>query len=148
MAEKDITQFSQEVFELVPHLVRGMFKRKMDALGKGYITLPQYLSLELIDSYGLLKMKEIARELNVTLPAATGMIERLYKLGLVKREYEPRDRRVIEIILTPKGKKVLNDVRRKRRKAIEEVFSNLSERERRAYLNILRKVKSILYEKE
>jgi DNA-binding MarR family transcriptional regulator len=148
MVKKDITKFSQEVFDLVPHLIRGMFKRKMDALGKGYITLPQYLSLELIDSHGSLKMKEIAKELNVSLPAATGMIDRLYHLSLVKREFEPKDRRVIKIVLTAKGKKVLADVREKRRKAIEEVFSNLSEKERQSYLRILRKVKDILYEKK
>lgn len=132
----------------MPHLLRGMFKKRMDALGKGYITLPQYLSLELIDSCGTLKMKEIAKELNVSLPAATGMIDRLYRLGLVKREFEPRDRRVVKIVLTAGGRRVLNDIRRKRRKAIEEVFSNLSQKERQVYLKILKKIRDILYEEK
>jgi DNA-binding MarR family transcriptional regulator len=148
MSKKDIAQFSQQVLNIMPHLIRGMFKKRMDALGKGYITLPQYLSLELIDSCGPLKMKQIAEELNVTLPAATGMIDRLHRLGLVKREFDPQDRRVIKITLTSKGKKVLNDVREKRQKAFEEVFSNLSQQERQTYLRILKKIKTILYEKK
>jgi len=73
------------------------------------------------------------------------MIDRLYHLGMIKREFDSKDRRVIKIILTPKGKKVLDNTKVSRKKAIEEVFSGLSAKERQSYLNIIKKVKNIMY---
>ncbi len=145
MGKKNITEFSKEVLNLMPYLVRGMFKKHKDQLGRGQISLPQFLSLDLIDTYGAVKMKDIARELNISLPAATGIIERLHHSGLVRRVANPFDRRVIKIVLTPKGKGVLENTRRVRRRAIEDVFSCLTENERRQYLGILRKLKNAMY---
>ena len=146
MGKKGISLFSRELSDLLPYLIRGMMRRYTDALGKGLISLPQFISLDLIDSHGPMKMKDIAKELNISLPAATGMIDRLYHLELVKREFDPKDRRVIKIVLTPRGRKILKNTKENRKKAIEEVFSGLSAKERRDYLNIVRKVKNIMYE--
>ena len=143
--EKSISSFSKELSDLLPYLIRGMLRRYTDALGKGLITLPQFISLDLINSHGSMKMKDIAGELNISLPAATGMIDRLYHLGLVKREFDPKDRRIIKIIITPRGKKILESTKESRRKAIEEVFLGLSAKERESYLNIIKKVKNIMY---
>jgi len=145
MSKKDISSFSRQLSDLLPYLIRGMLRRYTDALGKGLLTLPQFISLDLINSHSWMKMKDIAGELNVSLPAATGMIDRLYHLGMIKREFDSKDRRVIKIILTPKGKKVLDNTKVSRKKAIEEVFSGLSAKERQSYLNIIKKVKNIMY---
>ena len=144
MPDKNISDFSNAVLELIPHLLRATFKKHKDELSKGSITLPQFLSLDLLDNYGKLKMKEIARQLYISLPAATGMIDRLYRLGMVERKFSAKDRRVIEIALTSKGKKVLENTRHSRRKAIGDVFSHLTKKERQLYLNILRKLKGAL----
>ena len=145
MSRKDIYSFSRELSDLLPYLIRGMMRRYTDALGRGIISLPQFTSLDLIDAHGSMKMKDIAGELNISLPAATGMIDRLYHMGLVRREFDPKDRRVVKIILTPRGKRVLDNTKENRKKAIEDVFSGLSDKEREDYLNIVKKVKNIMY---
>ena len=146
MDNKDISEFSDELVHLIPYLIRGMLRKQNNLLSNGVLTVPQYLTLGLINAHTSLKMKQVAKELNISLPAATGMVERLYQTGLVKREHSSLDRRVIRIALTPKGTRTLDSLRKKRKKAIEEVFSGLSSRERDNYLRILRKVKAILYE--
>lgn len=145
MSRKPIASFSDEVAAMMPYIVRGMFQKQSDALGRGKITVPQYLSLSLIDAHGFLKMKEIAKGLNISLPAATGIISRLFVMRTVKRIYDQRDRRIIKIVLTAKGKKIMGQIKEKRSKAVQEVFGKLTEKERRAYLVILRKLKEILY---
>jgi DNA-binding MarR family transcriptional regulator len=122
-----------------------MFKKQTDALGRGKITVPQYLSLDLLKSHGFLKMKDIAKELNISLPAATGLVDRLYRMGMVKRTYDERDRRLIIITLTSKGKQTLEQIRSQRQKAIQQVFGKLTEKERLTYLRIVRKLKKILH---
>ncbi len=131
----------------MPYIVRGMFRKHKDQLGRGLLSVPQFLSLDLIDRNKAIPMKDIAKELNVSLPAATGIVERLYKLGLVKRIADSQDRRIIKIILTPKGERVLENTRRARREAVEEAFSSLTNKERKIYLEILKKVKDNIYGK-
>jgi len=148
MGRKDISSFSRELSDFLPYLIRGMLRRYTGALGRGLISLPQFTSLDLINSHGSMKMKDIAGELNISLPAATGMIDRLHHMGLVKREFDLKDRRIVKIALTPKGKRILDNTKENRKKAIEDVFSELSAKERENYLNIVRKVISIMYKNE
>ena len=140
MKHNSLSDFSEEVALLIPRLMQGVFKRQTDVLGKGKITIPQYVCMDLIGTRGPVMMKEIASALNITLPAATGLIDRLYITGFVKRVFEPSDRRIIRIILTDKGKRAVNEVKEKRKAAIKDVFSHLSEDERQQYLKILKKV--------
>lgn len=145
MTEKGISSFSGELMRIMPHLIKGMFRKQVDALGKGIITIPQYLSLNIIGESLSIKMKDIASKLEISLPSATGLISRLVRMGFVRRSYDDNDRRIIYIILTPKGKKMLKEVKEQRRKAIEQVFGRLTKKERRSYLDILHKLMEILY---
>ena len=92
-------------------------------------------------------MKDISEYFHISLPAATAMVNRIFRLGLIKRITDTKDRRVIKISLTLKGKKILNIVIKTKRKSIEDIFSQLSVKERGNYLKILHKIKDILYEK-
>jgi len=147
MEYHSLSDFSEEVASLIPKLVRGMYKRQTDVLGKGKITIPQYVCMDLIGTRGPVMMKEIAVALDISLPAATGLVERLYITGFVKRIFEPTDRRIIRIVLTDKGKKAVKEVKEKRKTIIKDVFSHLSENEREQYLKILRKVVNWLNKK-
>ncbi len=140
MRHNSLSDFSEEVSLLIPKLMQGVFKRQSDALGKGKITIPQYVCLDLIGSRDPMKMKDIAKALDITLPAATGLIDRLYITGFVKRVFEPADRRIVRIVLTEKGKRAVKEVKEKRKAVIKEVFSSLTESERQQYLKILKKV--------
>ena len=144
MAKHSLELFSNEMARLLPHVIRGMTKNQSDALGRGKITVPQYLLLDLLNTHELLKMKDIAGELNITLPAATGLVNRLHLIKMIKRIYDKNDRRVIYIELTAGGKETIKQVSSQRQKAIQEVFVNLTESERNSYLSILKKLKGIL----
>ena len=144
MATHSLTSFSSEMSRLLPHVIRGMLKKQSDALGRGKITVPQYLLLDLLNTHERLKMKDIAGELNITLPAATGLVNRLHLMKMIKRIYDKNDRRVIYIELTAGGKETIKQVSSQRQKAIQEVFVKLTESERNSYLSVLKKLKGIL----
>jgi len=145
-----ITKFSQELDQTIGYihrLVSSVIKLRTDALMQGKITFPQHIALEILSVEKSLKMKAVAKALRVSLPAATGLINRLVVMKMVERVYDTNDRRVIHIILTPKGKETLERIRKTRRKAIEEIFGVLSQEERQTYLGILRKIKRTFHEK-
>ena len=55
-----------------------------------------------------LNLTQISQGLMLENPTVTGLIDRLEKLGYVKRSDHPNDRRVYLVHLTEKGKKVAN----------------------------------------
>jgi len=145
-----ITKFSQELDQTIGYihrLVSSVIKRRTDALMQGKITFPQHIALEILSVEEPLQMKAIAKALRVSLPAATGLINRLVVMKMVERVYDTNDRRVIHIILTLKGRETLEQIRKTRRKGIEEIFGVLSQEERQTYLEILRKIKRTFHEK-
>lgn len=82
----------------------------------------------------------LAQVLAVTLSAVTALINRLYKMELVTRERQDRDRRQVWISITPKGLQVLKDVEDKRYLLLALYFSRFTESERKQLLEQLRGV--------
>lgn len=149
--KEQISKFSGELAQAITYIQRlasSMLKRRADALIQGKITFPQYVALEVLDTAKPLKMKSIAKTLHISLPAVTGLVSRLVAMKMVKRTYDRGDRRVIFIVLTAKGKKIIEQTRTARKKIIAEIFGVLSESERRTYLGILQKIKRAFYEKD
>ncbi len=146
-----ISKFSEELVQTITYvhrLANSMLKRRADVLFQGRITFPQYVALEVLNSDKPLRMKDIARILKISLPAVTGLISRLVAMKLARRVYDKRDRRVIFIILTAKGERVIEQTRTARKEIISEIFSVLSEGERQTYLGILQKIKKAFYGKD
>lgn len=145
-----ISRFSEELVETITYvhrLANSMLKRRADVLFQGKITFPQYVAMEVLNSDKPLKMKDIAKILRISLPAVTGLVNRLAVMKLARRIYDDRDRRVIFIVLTDKGKQVIKQTKAARKKIISEIFGALNEGERQTYLEILRKIKKTFYEK-
>ena len=148
--QSNLSRFAEELSQILPYLIRSsrlMQGQKSDPLTTGKITFPQYIALNVLDTDKPTKMKDIAKPLRISLPAVTGLINRLVRLKMVKRSYNRADRRVIYIELSALGKKTIEDVTLARKTMIEEFFSDLSNEEREIYLTIIRKVKKLVYEK-
>lgn len=148
--QSNLSSFAAELAQAIPYLARfsrAMLGQRSDPLSAGKITLPQYIALNVLSVKELIKMKDIARAMRISLPAVTGLVNRLVRMKMVKRSYDSKDRRVIFIVLTSLGKKTTESVTLGRRRVIEELFSDLSDKEREIYITIIRKVKKIVYEK-
>ncbi|MFH2137712.1 MAG: MarR family transcriptional regulator [Candidatus Omnitrophota bacterium] len=137
--------FARELSEIFPQVIRGVMSRETHALARGKITAPQYLVLELLHSQGPSKMSCLAEEFRVSSPAMSGLVDRLFKMNVVKRVYGEKDRRVIRIELTAKGKKLAEEISRQKQKMIKEFFGQLAEKDRRDYLRILKKIRGLLF---
>ncbi|GAB7078584.1 MarR family winged helix-turn-helix transcriptional regulator [Megalodesulfovibrio paquesii] len=67
------------------------------------LTLPQMHTLEILGSFGPLRMKELAEKMGVTTGALTVHIDRLERAGLVLRQPNEQDRRSYLIRLSEEG---------------------------------------------
>ena len=144
----DIDHFGQRMIALLPQMLRGFARRESNYLSRGKITIPQLGALEYLSSRRESPMNELARHLGVTRPAVTGLVDRLIAQGLVNRQGDRRDRRVVRINLTPKGRRVLDNIWSQKRRMIQQVFVQLSPADRSQYLATLERVVEILSEEK
>ena len=128
------------MIELLPQLMRGVTRYESNALSRGTITLPQLWAMECVSRRDGCSMHELARALNVSRPAATGLMDRLVANGLARRTGDVQDRRVVRVTITAKGRHIVRDIWTQKRRAIAQVFGRLSAHDRAEYLRILTRV--------
>jgi len=89
-------------------------------------------------------MTELSQILSVTLPTMTAMIDRLIQSGLVNRERDERDRRVVLVRLTGEGKKIIHNLMEVRKQEIEKVLKMLDQKEVEIFLGSIESVAQLL----
>lgn len=104
------------------------------------LTIAQLKTLFFIDFEGETNFKCVAQALDVTPPNVTGIIDNLVRRGLVNRQENPRNRRMLMLSLTKTGKTLVMEL--KERKTAQ--FSSLLQDLRLEDLNVLLKGLNIL----
>ena len=91
---------------------------------------------------GRLRMNELARHIVASKSGLTRVVDRMEEAGLVRRERPASDRRVIEVVATPKGFDVLHAARPLHRDGIHRHFArHLANQDVKALARALRKVR-------
>jgi DNA-binding MarR family transcriptional regulator len=122
--------------QIVEKQVRGLLRERFDT------TLPRFdLMAQLERAPDGLKMNELSRRMMVTGGNVTGITDQLVTEGLVERIDVEGDRRAYRVRLTPKGRKLFNDMARQHEDWIVEAFSTLSEKDMATLHKLLGKVK-------
>ena len=96
------------------------------------LSAPRLSALSVIVFAGPVSLAELAAEEQVRAPTMTRIVDGLVGAGLVTRETDPKDRRMVRIAATDEGRRLLDEGRRRRVAAIVERLARLAESERRA----------------
>ena len=114
-------------------------------LNRGNISFPQFFLLTYLSSEDYLTMSDIAKKMGHSTAAATGLVDRLEKLGYVERVHAAEDRRKIMVRITHKGTELVALMRKEIASNLAEVMSEMDEDEadtvdhaRRAVTNRMR----------
>jgi DNA-binding MarR family transcriptional regulator len=90
------------------------------------LTMPQLKVLFRLNTQGPSKVGALARALRVTLPTMTGILDRLVEQGLIRRDEDPADRRLVISRLTPDGQELVNQLQAAGRSRLARVYETLS----------------------
>ena len=93
------------------------------------LTLPQLRTLFFLHAQGPIRMSEISSHLGVGMPTVTSLVSKLEDRGLVVREHDIKDRRVVFCSTTELGKAEVERFWRVRRERINKFIDLLSEEE-------------------
>jgi MarR family transcriptional regulator for hemolysin len=95
-----------ELIDLVHEVLKGSLRRLHPTLAKEGITMGQFWAIHTVSSLEAASLSTVARYLGVSSPTACANIDQLEAAGLVRRQRSERDRRAVELSLTPRGRKV------------------------------------------
>ncbi len=134
----DKAKLIEEIIQLQKQTGRAMGQYTPEAWMDLSLTIGQLKSLFFIDFEGSTNFKKLATALGVTPPNVTGIVDRLVEQGLVSREENPEDRRMLLLKTTEKGRDLLVKLRASRISRMSDMLAKLSLEEMSALAEGLR----------
>ena len=100
-------------------------------------------TMRFIEDSGAPTMQEVAAYLRIKAPSATSVIAHLAGKGFILRRAGERDKRVIQLVLTSRGKKALAAHQKRSDATMRKVFSEFADTEIRELASILRHLRDV-----
>lgn len=105
--------------------------------GRG-MTLSQLTALYLIGALQPVSLSDLARALGTRSPAASVMVDRLTRTGLVARARDPHNRRRITLTLTPETQRIIGDPGPDTARRLRMILDGISRQIRNHVIGVLR----------
>jgi DNA-binding MarR family transcriptional regulator len=117
----------REIIELQRQVSRALGQYTPDTWMELNVTIAQLKSLVFIAKEGATNLRKLAAALGVTPSNVTGIIDRLVEQGLVSRQENSEDRRMLVLQATDKGKALLDNLRERRISHLSEVLARMNQ---------------------
>jgi DNA-binding MarR family transcriptional regulator len=148
MVEKmdPLGDFEHEIME-VKNFYIEFFKKTLVINGRGTgfdFTISEMKALTAFRGDRDYTMGELSKNAQVTMPSMTEMIDKLEQKEIVERYRDDRDRRVVKVRLTGKGKQLRKEFMQKRLQDMKKIFCKLSRKEQEDLITSLRRARQIL----
>ena len=107
--------------DVVGRLIRMLRQATAGSLGPSAIS-----TLASVDRVGPIRLGELAEREGVTPPTLSRIVTGLESEGYVERQVDPDDRRSAFLVVTPLGRRLIEDVRHKRGAVLAERLTRLT----------------------
>jgi DNA-binding MarR family transcriptional regulator len=138
--ERALRADAERLADILTALQRCFILTLSKELGRGNVSFPQYCLLGFLANQPYLTMTEIAQKMGHTTAAATGLVDRLEKLGHVRRLHAKEDRRKILVEITASGTSLVGEVRDDMIGNILRIMETLTPAEQKSWLQIYEKI--------
>jgi len=90
------------------------------------VSVSQLRALLIIGRQAPTNLNQLAEELGAIPSSASRLCDRLEAAGLLRRVPDPRDRREVQLMLTPSARRLLDQIRERRQAALAHVLERMS----------------------
>jgi len=146
MGENHFEAYVREVEYLLRKVSFIVKKRGRDILSDFDITPPQFNALLVLASNDNLTMGELCKRLFLASSTVTDLVDRMEKSGLVTRERDPEDRRVIRLKVLDRGHELIQKVMARRIAYLTQVLSQVDPEQREHLRDALHSLYNIMTE--
>lgn len=130
----------ERLADIIMVMQRCFMQHLSGELLRGRVSFPQFFLLGHISTTEELSMTAIATKMSHTTAAATGLVERLAKLGYLRRSQDATDRRRVLIRITAKGTSLVGRIRQHMIERLTLVAGILSPEDQVVWLRIYEKI--------
>ncbi len=139
--ETSLRANAERLASIFTDLQRSFVINLSKELARGNVSYVQYLLLGfLAQQQPAPSMSEVAARMRHTTAAATGLVDRLEKLGYARRQTAMDDRRKVFVHITPKGVELVGRIRSDMADALLQLMKHLTSEEQQAWLSIYEKI--------
>lgn len=132
---------TEEITALILSVGRAIRKQSLsEDKRKRKLSVIQIETLRFIRENKKVLMKDLAEYLFIAPPSATSIADELFRRKLVARSADRKDRRIIKIALTAKGRKTLENSIQGKLEWFRKKIETLSSREKKSLRKILEKL--------
>ena len=131
---------AERLAEIFTVLQRCFVLKLSKELARGNVSFPQYCLLGFLREQKELSMSEIAQRMGHSTAASTGLVDRLEKLGHVRRAHGKEDRRKILVQITASGAALTAEVRDDMVSNLLKMMAALNPQEQKTWLQIYEKI--------
>lgn len=138
-------EINNQILEAMFKLVRDFKGSMHDSFKHSHLTMLQCEAMVCIKKHKNSHMGDIAEHFATTMPTASALIDKLIETKHVKRENDPKDRRVVRVNLTKSGEKLLDEALKQKAEKMNKLLVYLSEPDK---LNLLRILNTLAQKSE
>lgn len=131
---------AERLADIFTALQRCFILRLSKELARGDVSFSQYCLLGFLAQQKELSMSEIAQRMGHTTAAATGLVDRLERVGHIKRLHASDDRRKILVRITESGADLVAAVRDDMIGNLLKMMTHLNAEEQKSWVQIYEKI--------
>ncbi|MED4346326.1 MarR family transcriptional regulator [Heyndrickxia coagulans] len=124
--------------EFIFRRVYRKIKEELHSLLKEHVTLNEFMVLKLL-SESPMRSSDLSKMLQVSASHITSVTDSLVEKGLIERRRSNKDRRVVDLILTEKGKSLIGRLKEIKSRFLKDQLDVFTEEERETLYKLFRK---------
>ncbi len=136
------TECASQLLDTVPLLMRVLRQEVRSRRPEG-LSVPQFRVLIFLGRHPGVTLSEVTNHIGLTRPTLSKMVDVLVRHGWVSRETAATDRRCLQLQLTEEGLALVNDVRERTRRQLDERLRFLSNEDRAAIARALALLRAV-----
>jgi DNA-binding MarR family transcriptional regulator len=133
-----------EIFAALRRIVRAIDLRSRRLFEQSGLTGPQLLVLRAASRLSGASISALARDVDLSQPTVSGIVDRLERRGMVRRARGTGDRRTVRVVVTPEGGCTLRDAPSLLEDRFRAELARLEEWEQTQLLATLQRVASMM----
>ncbi len=125
----DALQFSQSLRGWMDTFIHRSMRDSARFVKASGFSMPQFFLLMHVDQHAQCGISDLSEHMDITNAAASQLVDKLVQAGLLNRTEDPNDRRARQLVLTDKGKDLIEKGITERYRWVEEVAARLNDEE-------------------
>jgi DNA-binding MarR family transcriptional regulator len=135
------SETKEKLVEDILSLADQLFRQLLPTVPKDLLTLdatmPQLKIMLILYLNGPARMSDIASALDVTLPTATSLVDKLVEKNFVTRENQTNDRRVVVCHLSEAGQKAIGGIWESSRLRSKQLLEEMDDTKLQMFVEVL-----------